>query len=58
MEAVLDIAIRNLTKELDKFISSCIDEKGSIKTPSKRDFMRIRGTLPNWCVNTLIKVNK
>lgn len=52
---ILEFALRAMERSTDEFISSCLDEQGKIKAPDRRAIMRIRGMLPKWCKNTLIK---
>jgi hypothetical protein len=52
---VLELSLRVLTREFDKFISECQDDNGALKAPSRQAMMRARGMLPAWCSNTLIR---
>jgi hypothetical protein len=52
---VIDIALRKIAEEFDRFVSACMDERGDPKAPAYKDLMRARGYLPPYCENALTK---
>lgn len=55
MKEVYEQIIKNLTKTLDNFVGQCLNEDGTIKAPTKQNIYYVRGCLPIWCKNTLVK---
>lgn len=56
-EKILELSIKALTIEFDRFIEACMFE-GYPKAPTKRDLNIARGCLPSWCKTSLVKKRK
>lgn len=50
---ILEIAIKHLSEQFDKFIAQCIDINGKPVAPTYKDIMRARGYLPPYCKMSL-----
>jgi hypothetical protein len=44
---ILEISLKKLTEEFDKFILECMDEDGKPKIPSYKALARARGCIPS-----------
>lgn len=52
---VLELALKQLTKSLDGFVSDCLDESGAPKAPPKQSVAAIKAVLPSYCKNSYRK---
>ena len=52
---ILELALKQMTMNLDTLIGKCLDDEGKEKAPSKQDLMRMRGFLPSYCKHSLTK---
>lgn len=46
---ILEIALQQVTKQLNYLVESCTDQDGKPTTPNHRSVMESRACLPSWC---------
>lgn len=52
---VLTLSLKSLSKALDSFVSSCLNEEGKPKAPDYRAIMQAKACLPPYCDNAFQK---
>lgn len=43
------LIIKTLNEQINKIISLCFDSEGEIQIPDKKEIIKIRYSLPDWC---------
>lgn len=54
---VLEISLKEVTKQLNDLVADCADEKGNPKEPSRKVLMQSKASLPSWCSESFKKTS-